>query len=89
MWQLLVSEMPGVPWVDYHPWKPQSWINAGATGGLVTQVVLTLVGLTALGATKVWIIYAFLSGKRSITKRLTDPAPILEEAPAVPAPAGA
>jgi NADH-quinone oxidoreductase subunit H len=87
LWQLLIPEMPGVPWVDYNPWHLGSWVNSGTTGGLITQSALALIGLGAFGLTMGWIGYAFLTGG-GITKRLTDPAPIdADNGPAV-APAG-
>jgi NADH-quinone oxidoreductase subunit H len=83
LWQLLIPDMPGVPWVDYNPWDPRSWSHAGTVAGLVTQLVLTLLGLTALALTLTWIGYAFVTGRRTIHKRLTDPAPIPD--PSLPA----
>ena len=80
LWQLLIPELPGVPWVDYHPFGWREWSARGAVGALVTQVVLTLVGLTLFGATVGWVVYAFLSG-RNLKQRLTDPDPI-DKAPA-------
>src|SRR5436190_9066501 len=31
LWQLLVPDRPGVPWLDYSPWKPADW--RAAPGG--------------------------------------------------------
>src|SRR5688572_19730033 len=80
LWQLLIPEMPGVPWVKYHPFRWGDWANRGAQGAFITQIVLALVGLTLFGATTAWVVYAFLSG-RNLKQRLTDPDPI-DKAPA-------
>jgi hypothetical protein len=80
LWQLLVPEMPGVPWVHYHPFHWSDWSAKGAAGAFVTQIVLALVGLTLFGLTNAWIGYAFASG-RNLKQRLTDPDPI-DKAPA-------
>jgi len=81
MWQLFVPEMPGIPWVDYSPWNFGQWARAGATPALITQAILSLVGIGLLTAIVTWVIYAAISGRR-IKQRLTDPAPIDEETPA-------
>jgi hypothetical protein len=81
MWQLFVPEMPGIPWVDYSPWNFGQWARIGATPALITQAILSLVGIGLLTAIVTWVIYAAISGRR-IKQRLTDPAPIEEETPA-------
>lgn len=83
LWQLLIPDMPGVPWVDYNPWDPRSWSHAGTVPGLVTQIVLALLGVTAAALALTWIGYAFVTGRRAIHKRLTDPAPMPD--PSLPA----
>ena len=80
LWQLLVPEMAGVPWVDYHPWSWGDWKEQGARGAFVTQIILTIIGVSLFGATATWAGYAFFSG-RNLKQRLTDPDPI-EKAPA-------
>jgi hypothetical protein len=78
LWQLLVTGRPGVPWVDYDPFKLSDWTNApagNAIGSLVTQVVLMLVGISMVSATVLWVLYAAASG-RNLKQRLTDPTPI-------------
>jgi hypothetical protein len=84
IWQLLVPDRPGYPWVDYNPFSAHDWIYSPAgngTLGLITQIILTLIGVTLSGALILWIMYAAASG-RNLKQRLTDPAPI-EQAPAV------
>jgi NADH-quinone oxidoreductase subunit H len=81
LWQLLVPEMAGTPWRDYQPWNFAQWVKRGATASLVTQLVLTLIGVTGFGAITLWVIYAAASG-RNIKQRLTDPDPFVEETPA-------
>jgi NADH-quinone oxidoreductase subunit H len=77
IWQLLVPEMPGIPWRDYNPWSLSEWTSRGATATLVTQIILTVLGVGAFLATVAWIVYAFaLEPGRSLKKRLTDPAPL-------------
>jgi NADH-quinone oxidoreductase subunit H len=83
IWQLLVPDRPGYPWVDYNPFSAHDWIYSPAgngTLGLITQIILTLIGVTLSGALILWIMYAAASG-RNLKQRLTDPAPI-EQAPA-------
>jgi len=78
LWQLLIPDRPGVPWVDYNPFKLTDWTNTAngnAIGALVTQVILTLIGVTLLGATVMWVLYAAASG-RNLKRRLTEPTPI-------------
>jgi hypothetical protein len=75
LWQLLVPDRPGVPWVDYNPFKLVDWTDVGAIGALVTQVILTLIGVTLFGATVMWVLYAAASG-RNLKQRLTEPTPI-------------
>lgn len=85
LWQLFVPEMPGTPWRDYNPWNFAAWVRAGATATLVTQIVLTLVGLGLFGLTGAWVFYAAISG-RNLKQRLTDPAPIVDDEEAVAQP---
>jgi NADH-quinone oxidoreductase subunit H len=80
LWQLLIPEMPGKPWLDYNPFRWGDWARRGAQGAFVTQIVLALVGLTGFVGTLGWVAYAFASG-RNLKQRLTDPDPI-DKAPA-------
>ena len=75
LWQLLVPEKQGVPWFDYQPFKLADW--HGATTALVTQIILTLVGISGFMVISLWVVYAFLTG-RNLKQRLTDPAPFAE-----------
>jgi hypothetical protein len=84
LWQLLVPEMAGTPWRDYQPWNFEQWIEKGATASLITQLVLSLIGVGLFVAVTMWVLYAAASG-RGIKQRLTDPDPIAEEAAAQPA----
>jgi NADH-quinone oxidoreductase subunit H len=81
LWQLLVPDMAGVPWRDYKPWNFAQWVEKGATASLVTQLILSLIGLTGFGAITAWVAYAAISG-RNLKQRLTDPDPFPEETPA-------
>jgi NADH-quinone oxidoreductase subunit H len=86
LWQLFVEEMPGIPWRDYNPWNFAQW----TIPALVTQVILTLIGIALFAAVTLWVVYAAASG-RNLKQRLTDPAPIVkpgeEPVAAQPAPA--
>jgi len=75
VWQWLIPERPGYPWINYNPWDLADWFRAGYGAALVTQIVLALVGVTLFGAIVGWVGYAFVSG-RNIKQRLTDPAPL-------------
>jgi hypothetical protein len=90
IWQWLVPERPMPvtpdsppaaynPWIYGNPWNFAQWWNEGFRGALVTQVLLTLIGVTGFTVTVAWIGYAFISG-RDIKQRLTEPAAI-DEAP--------
>jgi len=81
LWQLLVPEMAGVPWVKYHPWNWNDWKEQGARGAFVTQIILTIVGVSLFGATSMWAAYNLFSSRRNLKQRLTDPDPI-DKAPA-------
>jgi NADH-quinone oxidoreductase subunit H len=78
LWQLLVPEMRGIPWRDYNPFDWRAYASAGALPSLVTQVVLTLVGIALFTAVVLWVLYAAASG-RNLKQRLTDPAPIADD----------
>jgi hypothetical protein len=78
IWELLVPERQGIPWFDYNPWSLAGW--QGALGSLVTQIILTVLGIGGFLAIVLWVFYAFASG-RNLKQRLTDPAPIETEAP--------
>jgi NADH-quinone oxidoreductase subunit H len=79
MWEWLTAERPGIPWVDYNPFSISSWTGVGAGFALFTQIILMLVGLAIIGSIVLWILYAAATG-RNLKQRLTDPAPILDEA---------
>jgi NADH-quinone oxidoreductase subunit H len=78
IWQWLIPERPGRPWFDYNPFDLADWVRQGYGAALVTQIVLTLVGVGGFVAVVAWVMYAIASG-RGIKQRLTDPAPIAEE----------
>jgi hypothetical protein len=61
--------------VKYQPWNFAEWFRAGYGGTLVTQLVLTLIGVGLFSAVVGWVLYAAASG-RNIKQRLTDPAPL-------------
>jgi NADH-quinone oxidoreductase subunit H len=93
LWQLLVPEMPGIPWSDgFNPFSFHDWQAAGAVPALIVQSILALIALAMVGAVLLWVGYAAASG-RNLKQRLTDPAPFPEEvetpAPAPAAPASA
>ena len=73
IWQLFVADQPGRPWFDYQPWSWSAW--SGATGGLITRVVLALIGVGLLGSLLVWMGYAAFTGRR-LAQRLTPPEPM-------------
>jgi len=88
LWQLLVPDLvlpiPANarpedlnPWLYMNPWSFNAWHEAGATATFITQIVLTLIGLTMCAATIGWVLYAagFEPG-RKLKQRLTDPAPL-------------
>jgi hypothetical protein len=76
IWQLLVSDRPGVPWRDYHPYDWQSWSET--LGTLLTQSVLATAGALFFGVILGYIAWAFASGRNN-KQRLTEPAPIVTD----------
>jgi NADH-quinone oxidoreductase subunit H len=75
LWQLLLPELPGTPWLDYHPWHPHSWLSTQTTPALLTQLLLSFLAICFLFLTLTWITHAYLTGKRTIHKRLPAPFP--------------
>jgi NADH-quinone oxidoreductase subunit H len=75
VWQLLVPERVGLPWVDYQPFAFTDWARDGAGAAFVIQVLLALIGLTGFAGILAWVLYAIASG-RDLKQRLTDPEPI-------------
>ena len=89
LWQLLVPELaiyPAAitsnfseynPWNYFNPWNFAEWINRGATATLITQIILTLVGVVGSTGIVAWVFYAFaLEPGRKLKQRLTDPIAI-------------
>lgn len=72
VWQLFVVERPGVPFVDYHPWRFSAWSEHRAA--LAAQVILVMAGLVFCTAIAGWVGYSFVAGRRQ-KQRLTDPIP--------------
>lgn len=86
IWELLIPSwhradllVNPLPWFHFNPLSWSAWAAGGATASLVVQIVLALVGVTMASAIFLWIVYAFLTG-RKIKQRLTDPEPIPEAA---------
>lgn len=78
IWQLLIPDRPGTPWVDYNPFHLTDWIDSPAGNGLatlVTQTILALLGIGMVTAAVLWILYAAANG-RKVKQRLTEPSPI-------------
>src|SRR4051794_16565358 len=88
LWQLLIPDRPLKvptttpdpslfnPWLYYNPWNFAEWVRQGFAGQIITQVLLTLVGLTLSGVVVGWVMYAAATG-RNLKQRLTDPAPLM------------
>jgi len=77
LWQLLVPERAGIPWENgFNPFSWSSW--SGHHAALLTQILLTIVGVGGFTAIVLWVMYSFATG-RNLKQRLTDPAPIEEE----------
>jgi len=95
LWQLLIPERPlpvpaiaepnsywrSNPWLYFNPWNFAQWVREGYAATLVTQVVLTLIGVGLSTMIVLWVLYAAASG-RGLKQRLTDPAPFPEAAEA-------
>ena len=79
IWHWLIPERPLYPWRDYNPWNFPNWFQNDFGPTLVTQLVLTVIGVAGFLATVGWVGYAAVTG-RGIKQRLTDPAAI-DEAP--------
>lgn len=89
LWQLLVPELPIYPdamtsnfsaynpWNYFNPWNFAEWIRRGATATLVTQIILTLIGVAGSVGVVMWVFYSFaLEPGRKLKQRLTDPIAI-------------
>jgi NADH-quinone oxidoreductase subunit H len=79
LWQLLIPEPRGmgVMWRDYNPWNLAYWASHGGTAAYVTQIILTLIGVTGFMLVSGWVFYAIVTG-RGHKQRLTDPTWIQE-----------
>jgi NADH-quinone oxidoreductase subunit H len=77
VWQLLMPEMYGRPWEQFHPFRFSEWAAAGSGAAFVVQVALAVIGLVGFFAVLGWIGYAWSTG-RAIRKRLSEAAPIEE-----------
>lgn len=75
LWELLVRNRIGLPWTDYKPWDLAAWWQAGFAGTLVTQLVLSLIGLTVTGMTLLWIARAWFT-RHMVVQRLNEAEPI-------------
>lgn len=75
LWQWAVHERSGLPWQSYQPWNLGAWWQAGYGATLVTQLVLSLVGVAIVSLVVGWIGYAWLT-RNSVQKRLSEPEPI-------------
>jgi NADH-quinone oxidoreductase subunit H len=75
LWEWLVPDRPGVPWVDYNPWYLPAWFNRGYGATLIVQILLAAAVVMVIAAITGWVVYAWLTGK-TIKQRLTDPAPL-------------
>ncbi len=85
IWTWLIEPRPGVPWLNYNPFKlvgADSWIAGGYSGALVTQIILALIGVAGFSSIVGWILYSAATG-RNLKQRLTEPAPIPEPGDAV------
>ncbi len=76
IWEWLIADRPGIPWVEYQPWNFANWFSAGYGATLVTQTVLALIGVIGFSATVGWVVYAATSGRKT-KQRLTEPAPLV------------
>ena len=76
VWQLVLPERAGVPWVDYRPWDVSDWIGHGAGPAWFVQVVLGGGGVVFALAIAVFIGHAFATG-RADHRRLYEAEPIL------------
>jgi hypothetical protein len=84
LWETLVADRGGVPWVDYQPFAAAAWISApggNAMLSLITQIGLATLGAGGFAAVLGWIGYSFVTG-RNIVQRLTPADPILLNDPA-------
>jgi NADH-quinone oxidoreductase subunit H len=63
IWQLFIPERAGIPWEDYQPWSPGSWIRGGVAAAWVTQMLLACVAVAFSGLIAGYVAYAFMSGR--------------------------
>ena len=89
LWHWLILERPIMlppdaalpaynPWNYGNPWNFAEWFRLGYGPTLITQLILTIIGVGGFTAVVAWVGYSAVTG-RNLKQRLTDPAPIEEE----------
>ena len=81
IWALIFPDMVGLPWSQYNPWSFSDWRAGGAVVSLITQSILSLIGVGMAGATIAWVAYAFAT-RKTVRVRLFEAEPINEGAEA-------
>ncbi len=71
LWQLFVPERAGIPWDDYQPWLLRDWTRQGLGPAWITQILLSILSIIAVGTIAGYVGYAFATG-RSNHQRLSE-----------------
>ncbi len=74
LWEYFVPSRLGAPWFNYQPWNVYQWWKL-APGSLLTQGLLSLIGLGVVLWLTAAMLHAAITG-RGLQKRLTDPEPL-------------
>jgi NADH-quinone oxidoreductase subunit H len=71
LWQLLLPERPGVPWVDYQPWAVSDWSSHGVGPAWFVQAAMAGGAVAFAVAVMAFIGHAFVTG-RADHRRLSE-----------------
>ena len=71
VWQLLLPERAGVPWVDYQPFDARDWVAHGVGPAWFAQAALGGGGVAFAVAVMAFIAHAFVTG-RADHRRLSE-----------------
>lgn len=71
IWPLVVPELRALPWREFDPWSLAAWQSAGAAATLVTQSILSILGVVLVGLIVGWVGYAWWT-RDTVVPRLSD-----------------
>ncbi len=78
IWPMIVPDLAKLPWVEFNPWKLADWRQANAVGSLITQSVLSVVGVVLFSLVVGYVLWAYAT-RKTVRPRLSEAEPIGEE----------